>query len=113
VDTATILENINSFNYWEIEEFLNKNRQSFKREEEKRKNAACREHIAKHNIKEGDWFIYTFRTQDYSGNQIVHMYELQVKKINRTCVKATGYTILPKHSKIDYQISVPILCIKP
>ena len=112
MDTASVLEGINSFNFREVQEFLNNNRALFQREETKRINAECREHIAKHNIKVGDWFNFTrVLNEGYNGN-ITYMYELQVVKINRTCLKATGFLISPRAMKIEY-IDVPILKVVP
>jgi hypothetical protein len=117
VDTASVLEGINSFNYREVQEFLNNNRALFQREETKRINAACREHIAKHNIKVGDWFNYTkVLNEGYnSERKVVYMYELQVLKINRTCLKATGFMISPRHMEIEphYALDIPIMSVIP
>ena len=113
MDTASILEGINSFNFKEVQEYLNQNAQRFRNEEQKRLNAACREHIKTHNIKVGDWFNFTrVLNEGYNGN-ITYMYELQVVKINRTCLKATGFLISPRAMKIEYPIDVPILKVIP
>ena len=113
MDTASVLEGINSFNYREVQEFLNNNRALFQREETKRINAECREYIKTHNIKVGDWFNFTrVLNEGYNGN-ITYMYELQVVKINRTCLKATGFLISPRAMKIEYPIDVPILKVVP
>jgi hypothetical protein len=112
VEIAEILQSINSFNYREVQEFLNNNRALFQREETKRNNAACREHIAKHNIKVGDWFNLTEIRKE--GNfDVTFMYELQVVKINRTCIQATGFQISPRPFKYEYPIDVPILKVIP
>jgi len=112
VDTASVLEGINSFNYREVQEFLNNNRALFQREETKRINAECREHIKAHNIKVGDWFNLTEIRKE--GNfDVTFMYELQVVKINRTCIKATGFQISPRAFKYEYPISVPIRKVIP
>ena len=113
MDTASVIEGINSFNFREVQEFLNNNRALFQREETKRINAECREHIKAHNIKVGDWFNFTrVLNEGYNGN-ITYMYELQVVKINRTCLKATGFLISPRAMKIEYPIDVPILKVVP
>ena len=113
MEITEILQNINSFNFRDVEEFLTLNRASFIREEQKRINAACREHIKTHNIKVGDWFNFTrVLNEGYNGN-ITYMYELQVVKINRTCLKATGFLISPRAMKIEYPIDVPILKVIP
>lgn len=113
MEITEILQNINSSNFREVQDYLNENEQRFRNEETKRINAACREHIKTHNIKVGDWFNFTrVLNEGYSGN-ITYMYELQVVKINRTCLKATGFLISPRAMKIEYPIDVPILKVIP
>jgi len=107
------LSSINSTNYREVLDYIEKNRSLFQREETKRINAECREHIKTHNIKVSDWFNFTrVLNEGYNGN-ITYMYELQVVKINRTCLKATGFLISPRAMKIEYPIDVPILKVVP
>jgi hypothetical protein len=115
VEIAEILQSINSFNFRDVEEFLALNRASFIREEQKHKNAACREHIAKHNIKVGDWFNHTYTAkQGYNGSdEVTYMYELQVVKINRTCIKAKGFQISPHSREITYPIDISIMSVIP
>ncbi len=117
MEITEILQNINSFNFREVQEFLNENSQNFARDEQRRHLAACREHIAKHNIKVGDWFNFTkVLNEGYnSERKVVYMYELQVIKINRTCLKATGFMISPRHMEIDagYALDIPIMSVIP
>lgn len=109
------LSSIDHTNYREVLDFILKNKDKFEREENRIRAAEAKNHLAKHNIKVGMWFQYTETVKDYYGNSSVKLYELQVKKIGRTMVTATGFQISPTSLEFTdrYPVRVRIINVLP
>ena len=106
---------INYTNYREVLDFIHENAASYQREENRIRAEEAKNHLAKHDIKVGMWFQYTTTLLNGWGKPTVSLYELQVKKINRTCIVATGFQISPaSHEYTDrYPLRIRIVDVKP
>ena len=106
---------INHTNYREVLDFIHENAASYQREENRIRREEAKSHLAKHDIKVGMWFQLTTTVKDYYGNSTVKLYELQVKKIGRTCVEATGFQISPVSQEFSdrYPLKIRIVDVKP
>jgi hypothetical protein len=109
------LSSIDHTNYREVLNYITKNQRYFENENNRIHREEAKNHLAKHNIKVGMWFQMKSTVDTPSGKPLVYLYELQVKKINRTCIEATGFQLLPaSHQYTDlYPMNVRIIDVIP
>ena len=109
------LSSIDHTNYREVLDFILENKGKFEREENRIRREEAKNHLAKHNIKVGMWFQHTIKTALAIENTRFSIYELQVKKIGRTCVEATGFQITPVSQEFTarYPLRIRIVDVKP
>ena len=109
------LSSIDHTNYREVLDFILENKGKFEREENRIRAAEAKNHLAKHNIKVGMWFQHTVKTALAIENTRFSIYELQVKKIGRTCIEATGFQISPISQEFTdrYPLRIRIVDVIP
>lgn len=109
------LSSIDHTNFREVLDFILENKDKFEREQNRIRAEEAKNHLAKHDIKVGMWFQLTTTVKDYYGNSTVKLYELQVKKIGRTCVEATGFQISPISQEFSdrYPLRIRIVDVLP
>lgn len=109
------LSSINHTNYREVLDFILENKDKFEREQNRIRAAEAKKHLETHDIKVGMWFQHTVKTANGDGNTRFSIYELQVKKIGRTCVEATGFQITPVSQEFTarYPLRIRIVDVKP
>lgn len=109
------LFSIDHTNYREVLDYITENQRSFENENNRIRAAEAKKHLQTHNIKVGMWFQHTVKTENGDGNIRFSIYELQVKKIGRTCVEATGFQISPVSREFtdNYPLRIRIVDVKP
>lgn len=106
---------IDHTNYREVLDFILENKSKFEREQNRIRADEAKNHLAKHDIKVGMWFQHTVKSENGDGNTCFSIYELQVKKIGRTCVEATGFEISPVSREFTdrYPLRIRIVDVLP
>lgn len=106
---------INHTNYSEVLDFIHQNASSFQREENRIRREEAKNHLIKHDIKVGMWFQHTIKSKNGWGDIHISLYELQVKKISRICIQATGFQISPGSQEFTerYPLRIRIIDVIP
>jgi hypothetical protein len=106
---------INHTNYSEVLDFIYENAPSFQREENRIRREEAKNHLIKHDIKVGMWFQHVQKSTNGWGDVHNSLYELQVKKISRTCIEATGFQISPVSQEFTerYPLKIRIIDVIP
>lgn len=109
------LSSIDHTNYREVLDFILENKGKFEREQNRIRAAEAKNHLVKHNIKVGMWFQHTAKFSHGFGEPTLNLYELQVKKIGRTCIEATGFQISPISQEFTdrYPLRIRIIDVLP
>ena len=106
---------IDHTNYREVLDYITENQRSFENENNRIRREEAKNHLAKHNIKVGMWFQHTVKTALAIENTRFSIYELQIKKIGRTCIEATGFQISPISQEFTdrYPLRIRIVDVIP
>lgn len=109
------LSSVNHTNYREVLDFILENKGKFEQEQNHILAAEAKKHLIKHDIKVGMWFQHTIKSKNGWGDIHISLYELQVKKISRTCIEATGFQISPVSQEFTahYPLRIRIVDVIP
>ena len=102
---------INEDNYYQVLEFIDKNRSKFEAINRKRRKDAAKAHVAKYDIKVGTRFTYQF-TSSFMGNKKSYVYYLEVIKIKQSRASCKGIQTFPNQCPCN-DIEVDITAIIP